>query len=233
MNGQLWNASKEGRLEDVRQLVKDGARVNHKNRVGWTPLFCAIWNGHRAVARFLMDSGADVNIQGNDGRTPLDAAVSHGQLEIAHSLVNRGANVHVEGRYGRTPLDTAISHGHAELVRFLVEKGADVNHKHSDGGTPLYIACSRDDIQIVRYLVESAGVDVGIKLSMATHHFTKPAPMYTQRWFAARLITGRISIARLTMAGRPCTLVVGMAIRKWCVTCSLMEQMQASKTKMV
>lgn len=73
-------------LAMVKLLVKHGANINSKPRVGRTPLHNAAACGYIDIVRFLIDNGAKVNVQDNKGDTPLDLAfevrLEQGFLEI-------------------------------------------------------------------------------------------------------------------------------------------------------
>lgn len=46
----------------VKQLIKDGAKVNEKNIYGETPLIIAIRKKNYTITKYLLENGADVNI---------------------------------------------------------------------------------------------------------------------------------------------------------------------------
>jgi hypothetical protein len=52
----------------------------------WTPLHCAVYSGHEAVARLLLNHGADLSTKTKDGKTPLDLATARSEHGIAAML---------------------------------------------------------------------------------------------------------------------------------------------------
>ena len=63
-----------GGIKGVRIGIENGADVNAKGIVGWTPLHAAAGNGNKETAELLIAKGADVNAKMEDGDTPLDLA---------------------------------------------------------------------------------------------------------------------------------------------------------------
>ena len=55
LNQQLLReAATEGRLDEVRRLIKEGAAVNAKNKYGLTPLHFAALKGHIEIVKSLL-----------------------------------------------------------------------------------------------------------------------------------------------------------------------------------
>ena len=65
MTGDKWLTAElddevnMGRLENVRQLLRQGADVNGRNALGDTPLKAAAYTGQADMVRLLLESGAD------------------------------------------------------------------------------------------------------------------------------------------------------------------------------
>ena len=57
---ELCDAAQDGYVDVVRLLLDRGAEVNGQDKVGWTPLHHAAWNGRSVVATLLLDRGAKV-----------------------------------------------------------------------------------------------------------------------------------------------------------------------------
>jgi hypothetical protein len=87
--GVLYLACREGRLDDVRELLKyTDIDVNHKKAEGFTPLFLACQNGHLDVVRELLKhKDIQVNAVVNDGATPLFLACQNGHLDVVRELL--------------------------------------------------------------------------------------------------------------------------------------------------
>ena len=98
-NEPLWSAARDGKLEDVREALAAGAKVDAKGEGGATALFYAAQYGHAEVVEFLAGRGADVNV----------AAV----IDIG------------DRSYRVTALGAAALGGYADVVRALLKHGAD------------------------------------------------------------------------------------------------------------
>lgn len=61
LNRKLWNATKEGDLEKVKDLIEQGADVNFED-IGHTPLMHACRIGEVEMFELLMNNGAEPTI---------------------------------------------------------------------------------------------------------------------------------------------------------------------------
>lgn len=69
LDRRMIAAAQTGRLENLQQLLKNGANVNAQSVNQITALGYAAWNGNKDVILVLLDAGADVNIKNNKGQT--------------------------------------------------------------------------------------------------------------------------------------------------------------------
>lgn len=119
------DAVRENRIDDVRELLKDGADVNAQDMFGGnTGLHWTARLGLKAMARLLIDNGANPNARNDDNDTPLHWAARAGRKELAVILLAHGARVNAVDREGWTPLRWAQAQGHEDLARILVAAGA-------------------------------------------------------------------------------------------------------------
>ncbi|KAJ4196134.1 hypothetical protein NW767_009594 [Fusarium falciforme] len=58
----------------IDTLVKGGAHVNARNRLGETALHIAVRTGHKLVTKALVEAGANVYARDGEGRSVLDVA---------------------------------------------------------------------------------------------------------------------------------------------------------------
>ena len=96
----LFGAVRDGTIEDVEELVKEGADVNQE-RIGWeaaAPLHIAASEGNQAMVSLLLASKAAVDaefaVEADDGVvlcTPLMLAQGNDQTEVASLLKAHGA----------------------------------------------------------------------------------------------------------------------------------------------
>jgi ankyrin repeat protein len=159
-------AAERGELMKVRDLVRDGARINWRDHRGRTALLAATWRNHVAVARFLIQEGADVNAKDLIQDTPFLVAGAEGRVEILKLILAAGADLKDTNRHGGTALIPAAHRGHVEAVKLLVATRINKDHVNNYGWTALMEAVVLGDggpahTEIVRVLL-AAGADASI-----------------------------------------------------------------------
>ena len=73
----LFEAARNGNVEQIKCLVELGADVNARDSDGCTPVFYAIEGDNADNIKCLVELSADVNAKNNDGSTPLSYAKNH------------------------------------------------------------------------------------------------------------------------------------------------------------
>jgi ankyrin repeat protein len=137
LDRRLLAAVKEGKLNHVRSLLRQGADPNTRNRFGLTALHTAF---HANIAQTLLEHGADINATDNHLRTPLHLALASGDYECTTLLLKAGADINVQDRKKDTPLHRACENNskrHHMCIRLLLEAGADKTIVNRDNLTPL------------------------------------------------------------------------------------------------
>lgn len=151
----------------IRQLLKEGVKIESRDNKERTPLMIATYQNHLAAARLLMVSGADVNAQDDMRNSPFLYAGASGYLDIVKLCLQHNANFSVLNRYGGTALIPAAEKGHVEVVNLLANtKGFPIDHINNLGWTALLEAVILSDggpkhQRIVQLLVD-AGCNVNI-----------------------------------------------------------------------
>jgi ankyrin repeat protein len=79
LNQGLITAVQGGRVDEVRQLLAQGADVNVKNRMGMTPIHMAAIAGYLNIVEILLKNGADANAKNNRDQ---NERVSTGDLQL-------------------------------------------------------------------------------------------------------------------------------------------------------
>ena len=157
----LHIAASLGHLDQVKQVLQDGARVDEVKEDGNTALHSASIMGHETVVRLLVEEGAQVEATGNSGATPLMMAAALGHDHVVRALLEAGAKADTKHRFGgTTALHFAAEVGRLEVMRTLCDHGADPESEKSTGGTALHTAADANMTQAVRVLVEECGADI-------------------------------------------------------------------------
>jgi hypothetical protein len=82
----LFQAIRDGDVDQVRTLLEDGEAVDQQDEQGWTPLNWSAGRGDVAIIRLLLEHGADVTATGRDNRTPLMIAKAAGRGQAVELL---------------------------------------------------------------------------------------------------------------------------------------------------
>lgn len=92
---ELYNATKNGNINKVQDLINEGADVNYvfrPNEYGNTPLHIAAYFAEDEIIELLIKSGADVNSSAITGKTPLTYAKErHNRKHTIDLLIQYGA----------------------------------------------------------------------------------------------------------------------------------------------
>lgn len=168
----LYYASRYGKLDAVKLLRKERAKVDLRSRRYGSALLAACYNHHEPIIKELLEAGADVNMKSSFG-TPLHAIASIGCRNCAELLLEkrgfftRSPRVDVYGGYFGTALHAAAYNGRHEVVELLLEKGFDARKMSKTLGSTLTAAAagcyeSWDPTRFVKVfrLLFEYGVDV-------------------------------------------------------------------------
>jgi hypothetical protein len=134
---ELCKAIENRDTEKAKICIEEGTEVKGTDRIGFSALSHAAYNGMIEIADLLIQHGADVNEPNRLGCPPLAYAISYGGYEIAEFLLEKGADINAHcGQGGSVPLpqwiiNTCINdHKYAlttaSRVEFLVKHGANI-----------------------------------------------------------------------------------------------------------
>lgn len=90
----IFEASRTGKVEKIRELIAAGINVNVQDEKGYTPLTLAIsserirYEDMHEIVRILLNAGANPNLPDNSGYTPLNEAV-YRRLHTIVDLIQR------------------------------------------------------------------------------------------------------------------------------------------------
>lgn len=164
-------AASSGTINELKELLKKGARINEKNRNGETALINALSNilfKYNTYIRvlYLLDEGADVNLKGRrlgDPTLPLHQAIYRSSFlfnaknqdtsyaeQILQALIKKGAFVSGIDENDRTPLHIAAKYNNLYAAQLLLKSDAKIMPKDKIGKTPLDYAESAEMIKLLR-----------------------------------------------------------------------------------
>ena len=83
----IFDAARDGRVDDIRYAVAHGADPNAIDERGCTPVYLAAKNGHVECVRFLVSAGANVNKTTARGLTPVYIAALKGHVECVRTCL--------------------------------------------------------------------------------------------------------------------------------------------------
>lgn len=153
----LLTASVQGKLTNVRRLLKIGASPNAimQDRNKRNALILASAAGHEGVVSELLRLGANVNYKDNAGLSAISWSAIRVKNKVAKLLLVWDADINTHDNNGNTPLMYAVGTHNVELLTMLALKGADLDVKsRQQKMTPLLIAVKNDDIEIIQVLLE-------------------------------------------------------------------------------
>lgn len=131
----LFDALRDGRMDEAQQLIDDGVDVNAQFELGTTLLTMIPHhpgiNSHVQMVNMLIDAGADVNAQDMGGNTPLIEAASASDFNVIAQLIDAGANLNAKNEEGRTAVVEASKQGmdlnRGMIISLLIDAGSDLN----------------------------------------------------------------------------------------------------------
>ena len=160
---QLIRATRNGDLDKVKLLVKNGININYQpyNTDGSALMRAVAGNQHPEIAKFLIKAGADLNLQDEVGDTALMYASNAGNTEMVKLLLKEGADPNILNHGKNNALHFASLYGHLDIVKILIDVGINIDNQDDDGRTPLFYAISYGRSETVKLLIE-LGADANI-----------------------------------------------------------------------
>ena len=154
---QLIEASGEGTVSKVRELIKAGVDVNGLNKQKHSPLMAAAECARKSVIQLLLKNGADPNLKGKNRETALGFAVFRGDPTCVEVLLKAGADPDVRKKVLGVPftlLNLAVAPGWVEIVQLLLKAGARVNEEYW-GSVPITTAASNEKMKCMEVLMDA------------------------------------------------------------------------------
>lgn len=158
---RLLEAAKQGKTDDVRSLMSNGAPFT-TDWLGTSPLHFASQNGHVATAEVLLRAGISRDARTKVERTPLHVAAQEGHMDIVDLLVRNGADVDAKDMLRNTPMHWSVENGHADIVQYLLLHGAEPASYNKFEKTALDIALCNgrgDIVDLLQSQMEALAVN--------------------------------------------------------------------------
>ena len=158
MHQRLLCAARDGRAQEMADLIARGADVNAVNQAqGITVLALACY--HSNIASQLLAAGADINKAGHTGATPLHVASNRHCADVLSLLLSAGAEVNKADIDGWPPMYDAVFMRNIEGVKLLSSYGA--TRTWPNGDTAESFAARMNRTEVLNWLV-------------STRHWTTP-----------------------------------------------------------
>lgn len=132
-------AMKIGSLENVQQLLKQGADIHEKDTNERTPLHLAVLHDHKTIIAYLLEKGAYIEARDIYGATPLNLSAFKDDRSFAY-LLRQGASINTRDNADHNLLYTCVKYGQSDFIRSLVELGVNIYKRDEIGETPLGLA---------------------------------------------------------------------------------------------
>eukprot|EP00241_Pyramimonas_parkeae_P007838 CAMPEP_0114245230 /NCGR_PEP_ID=MMETSP0058-20121206/11773_1 /TAXON_ID=36894 /ORGANISM="Pyramimonas parkeae, CCMP726" /LENGTH=181 /DNA_ID=CAMNT_0001358245 /DNA_START=107 /DNA_END=649 /DNA_ORIENTATION=+ len=104
-DAHLIYSAREGRVGDVRELLKMGADMRSQSSDGRTAIHFAAGYGRTNMLKVLVELGADLRACDESGQTALHVAAGDGNIQAVQMLLKLGANVHAYSADGIAAYD--------------------------------------------------------------------------------------------------------------------------------
>ncbi len=138
----IFEAASLGRLERLKECLRDAATLNSYSKDGFTAMHFACYFCQPEAARLLLEKGARVDAVAKNAMQvmPLHSAASARSLAAARLLLDHGAPVNARQQAGYVPMHAAAQNGDRDMVELLRKHGADINVANDEGQTPAMVA---------------------------------------------------------------------------------------------
>ncbi|KAF9731964.1 ankyrin repeat protein [Paraphaeosphaeria minitans] len=156
----------KNRVEIVRALIGEGAKVNVKDKDRKTPLHLAAQDGRRDVVEALCQApDIELDLSDKEGRSALHLASLNEKPAVLTLLSEKGAMIDRKDSKKRTAFLDAAAAGNIELLKTLRACGANINqqtplHKWS----ALHCCVSRGRLKCLKALLAFPGGKLDIDI---------------------------------------------------------------------
>ncbi|MDX1924807.1 MAG: ankyrin repeat domain-containing protein [Rickettsiaceae bacterium] len=178
-NTPLIVAINNGKNQNIKALLAEGAEANHSYSSTETPLSIAITKGNIEGAKMLINYGADLDHsavkEALDNSTKLSSdakltlkeskkkgselvkIIQDGDLERLKTFMKKNAEFDLNFRdeFGISLMFHAVYNGRKEIVSYLIQNKVSVNQVLNGRETALMTAASKGDIEMLEMLLDN------------------------------------------------------------------------------
>ena len=152
---QLHQAIKEGNVEIVNEMIKQGALREINSKYEGILISSAAVRGHQDIISSLVEAGLEPERCREPKYHPLLLAAQYNHIKVIRLLCKMGVNVNFEREDGNSALQMAVLSGNLEIVKLLLRNNANPRRSSPSCSTPLFRAAALgyNDIvlQLLRY----------------------------------------------------------------------------------
>ncbi|MBX7134934.1 MAG: ankyrin repeat domain-containing protein [Fimbriimonadaceae bacterium] len=141
-------------VNEVKNLLKNGADPNSRNGLLFTPLYIASASHQPDVMEALISAGAEIDAESPYGTALTFAAIS-GHTAGIKMLIGKGADVNNSRVDGLTPLLMAANSGSAPAVAELLANKADVKATGANDSSALHLAARGGFADVSKILLDA------------------------------------------------------------------------------
>ncbi|MCF6194817.1 MAG: ankyrin repeat domain-containing protein, partial [Kangiellaceae bacterium] len=117
-------AVSSGSLALVIKQYLNGAKLNHPNRLGDSPIITAIKLDRSEVFLWVIQQKVNLKLLNKSGNSPLHVAAAHGQLKAVMAMARQLKNLDLLNSDGKTALTAAVITRQQDVAQWLLNKGA-------------------------------------------------------------------------------------------------------------
>ncbi|XP_046550760.1 ankyrin repeat domain-containing protein 17-like [Haliotis rubra] len=177
-------AGQYGHKEVVEVLVKHGANLSLRDKVGDNILHLGCWKGHLDVVKYIVSlHRVDIDSRGFERKTPVMKAGEGGHKEVVEFLVKHGADLTLRDSDTNDILHlisyTGVS---ADVGKYILSQHkVKINQRGWRNRPPVIVAGQRGHKDLVELFVKN-GAKLSLKDSRKRTFFTMPLKTDIWRW---------------------------------------------------